>query len=1245
LITAGGIVLTTAAIDHASEATLLLETSPEDEQLRRDWDALERLVDEQLREAGVRTAAFERHAAERETQIAGLTSAIGARDQEIARHVAALAALRTSRSWRLTRPFRAFKLALTAPGQFALRLAVIGAATLRQLPISPERKRAIRSLLLRSSTVRTAISAVRQDVATQAVAVAQTGPAPHGPGEDTLLLEYRRQILALPAKPDGSDSLFVARTQEPMDLSRSPLNLVAFYLPQFHPIPENDQWWGTGFTEWTNVSKAVPQYLGHYQPHLPGDLGFYDLRLTDVMRQQATLAKLYGISAFCFHHYWFGGKRLLEKPVRQFLDNPDIDMSFCLCWANENWTRRWDGQEHEVLIAQHHSPDDDIAFIDDLIPAFRDKRYLRFDGKPVLIVYRVSLLPDPAATAARWRAQCRRAGIGELYLVAARSFEITDPRPYGFDAALEFPPHQISVSRINERVDIVNPGYRGSVFDYEELASAYARQSAADYPLIKTVVPGWDNEARKPGAGHTFHGSSPAAYAKWLREAYSATVDRMRADSSQPPLLFVNAWNEWAEGAHLEPDRKYGYAFLQATRDVVKAATAARAARIVIVSHDAHPMGAQILALHLAKGFRTLGLEADLMVLGEGPLLDSFAEVATVHRLNLAEDDEGRVLERLRNIRAGGADVAIVNTTASGMLVPLLKKAGFRTVSLVHELPGLLKSYGLERHAATIAEHADRVVFPAQIVQAGFEAFLGKAVPQAAIRPQGCYLEMPTREHDRNAARRRARELLGLQPGAHVVLSVGYGDHRKGFDLFVDVCTAVMASDAAAIGVWVGGFDAPFFAQQLERIRAAALQHRFVFTGLVDRPQDFFLAADVFALTSREDPFPSVVMEALSAEIPVIAFRGVGGFEELLSRDCGVLVSAFDTDAMAAEIAALLSDTERAAGLAARGRAIIAHEFRFPHYLRDLLAFAGMPLPRVSVVVPNYNYARYIGERLASIQHQTVVPYELIVLDDASADDSLERIGDFLADCPIPSTVMANEKNSGSVFQQWRRGVELARGEFVWIAEADDLADPQFLAEVLPAFERADVVMSYCQSRQIAENGTVISPDYLDYLSDIDRTRWTQPYVAEGGEEIATTLYLKNTVPNVSGVVFRKDALARVLGEFDEEITSFRNAGDWVAYIRLMEKGSVAFAPRSLNSHRRHQASLTAANFNLEHLKEIVRVHRETIERHGLGESARSKADAYAQRLFEEFGLASDLYPTVNLHPGLTPTTVTAEIF
>jgi len=383
--------------------------------------------------------------------------------------------------------------------------------------------------------------------------------------------EDGRQVALL---PQHFDEIFEASSQRSAyyrpiresPVTPSGLNVIAFYLPQFHAFPENDAWWGRGFTEWTNVSKSVPQFAGHLQPRLPGELGFYDLRLKDVLRRQQQLARLYGIHGFCFHHYWFAGKRLMEAPFNHVLDDPSMDLPFCLCWANENWTRRWDGAEHDVLIAQQHSPEDDLAFIADILPALRDSRYIRIDGAALLVVYRVTLLPDPRATAQRWRDYCRQQGIGEIHLVAAQTFGIKDPREYGFDAALEFPPHNVAPDEVSTNQLMFNSVFRGRIYRYADMVRGQQDAAVPEYKLYKCAFPSWDNSARKPGRGHVFHGSSPALFAEWLRSIACFTPRTSEAAGS---TVFVNAWNEWGEGAYLEPDRRHGYAYLEALGDVL----------------------------------------------------------------------------------------------------------------------------------------------------------------------------------------------------------------------------------------------------------------------------------------------------------------------------------------------------------------------------------------------------------------------------------------------------------------------------------------------------------------------------------------------------------------------------------------------------------------------------------------------------------------------------------------------------
>lgn len=341
---------------------------------------------------------------------------------------------------------------------------------------------------------------------------------------------------------------------------------IAFYLPQYHAIPENDRWWGRGFTEWTNVTRAVPQFIGHYQPHLPGELGFYDLSNVGVHTRQIQLAKNYGIYGFCYYYYWFSGKRLLHMPIDRLLKNRDLDFPYCLCWANENWTRRWDGHDDEILIKQQYSAEDDLRFIKSLLPHFDDQRYIRVDGKPLLLVYRPLLFPEPKATVERWRTACRRAGFGEIFLANVQSHDRVDPRTIDFDAAVEFPPGQVSLKQVSWKIKAVNTAHRGKAFDYRNLSESFVVRPQPAYPRFRGIATGWDNEARSPGAGRNFIGATPQNYGAWLDE----TCKRMSREN--PPCdkyLFVNAWNEWAEGAHLEPDRRYGFALLETTRKVL----------------------------------------------------------------------------------------------------------------------------------------------------------------------------------------------------------------------------------------------------------------------------------------------------------------------------------------------------------------------------------------------------------------------------------------------------------------------------------------------------------------------------------------------------------------------------------------------------------------------------------------------------------------------------------------------------
>jgi hypothetical protein len=357
-----------------------------------------------------------------------------------------------------------------------------------------------------------------------------------------------------PSSPDGSG-----------------IRSIAFYLPQFHPIPENDEWWGEGFTEWTYVRPAQPLFRGHYQPHVPADLGYYDLRDAAVREAQADLAGRYGIDAFCYYHYWFGGRQLLQQPFDEVLGSGKPDFPFLLCWANEPWTRTWDGSRKSILIDQRYSEDDDIRHIDWLIEAFRDDRYVRVDGKPLFLVYRAGELPDPPRTIRLWRERAERAGLPGLFLCRVEShFEGGAPGPLGFDAAVEFQPafahleglrrQRFRPRRILSRLG-VTPATRGYVaFDYAALVAQMTAREGPGYLRFPCVTPQWDNTPRRPYGAIVFKDSTPELFADWV----TAAAGRLRAAPPEHRLLFVNAWNEWGEGCHLEPCARWGLRYLEA---------------------------------------------------------------------------------------------------------------------------------------------------------------------------------------------------------------------------------------------------------------------------------------------------------------------------------------------------------------------------------------------------------------------------------------------------------------------------------------------------------------------------------------------------------------------------------------------------------------------------------------------------------------------------------------------------------
>lgn len=336
--------------------------------------------------------------------------------------------------------------------------------------------------------------------------------------------------------------------------------IFAHYLPQFHRIPENSEWWGKGFTEWTNVARAKPLFPGHNQPNLPADLGFYDLTNVEVMREQATLAKKYGVDGFNFYFYWFNGRRILESPVQRFLDS-NIKHEFSLTWANESWSRRWDGSDKEVLLAQEYGKDFEAQIFSDLLPYLKDKRYLRVNDEPVLSIYRAQDLPDPEGSINKLKSEALRAGFRGLHVIAVESFGLDSPKQVGADALMEFPPHGLPPQVAKNKIRGTVANFTGRFLDYEKAVYYSVAKPQQDFLHYRGLIPSWDNTPRVGERASLFIGATPEHFQTWLTFLYALSIDRGQE------ILFINAWNEWAEGAHLEPNLLHGVAFLEAVKN------------------------------------------------------------------------------------------------------------------------------------------------------------------------------------------------------------------------------------------------------------------------------------------------------------------------------------------------------------------------------------------------------------------------------------------------------------------------------------------------------------------------------------------------------------------------------------------------------------------------------------------------------------------------------------------------------
>ncbi|GJD66304.1 glycoside hydrolase family 99-like domain-containing protein [Methylobacterium frigidaeris] len=1041
-----------------------------------------------------------------------------------------------------------------------------------------------------------------------------------GPNEDDLTTTSEVKKFA---KPSSMFEHFIPRTS----LSTPRAKVLAYYLPQFHSFPENDEWWGAGFTEWTNLPRGLPRFQGHYQPRIPRDLGFYNLSNINDIRRQVEIATAAGIFGFVFYYYWFNTKRLMADPLDLFCADDKVAMPFCLMWANENWTRRWDGSENEILIAQNYRDEDDRALCADFVKYFRNSRYIRLQSRPLLMVYRPSAIPNTKTKIARLREIFRNEHNEDPIFICAQTFGAIEPEPFGFDGAIEFPPHKLCVNlqQINKSLKVLDFDFSAQVYDYEDVAQASLRADIPSYPLIKSIVPSWDNDARRQGAGLVITGSTPERYERWL----SAIIDHARVHPFfGEPIVCVNAWNEWCEGAYLEPDLHFGSAYLNATSRAVFGYSRIAYPKLLLVGHDAFEAGAQLLLLNIGRTLqRNFGVEVEFLLLGGGNLISEYNTVARTHTCS----DVLGLRKFFDEIASRGFLQAIVNTAASAHVHPIAAAAGIHCIQLIHELPRILKERHLSNAVQVALERAEKVVFASAYVQDRVLEHVegGKQAGKCLILPQGLYAHI---EHSSSGAE-DVRNELKIRPGDKVVLASGYADLRKGIDLFLQLWRMFANEETPIHFVWVGRLDPTLESWLGKEIQRASRTGTFHLTGHRSDIQNFYSIADCFVLTSREDPYPSVVLEALSAGLGVIAFEDAGGIPNLLQEmEVGSTVPYGDTLAMAEAIRAYLDKPVTLAQRLEQGNSA-QRRFDFETYVSKLLRLTWSDLKLVSVSIPNFNYSNFLDERLRSVFSQSSPVREVIVLDDASTDDSLHKVTETARAQNRNIRFIVNHVNSGSVFSQWRRAAEAAVADYIWIAEADDTCEPTFLSQCLKLFDDcSDVAFVFTDSKAIGTDGSMIYESYKPYYKDVCALGLDKTAVFNGIDFVSNFLAVRNVVLNASGVVWRRESLLQAIHATEHLLPRLRAAGDWLIYLSALSKrgAKVGYEAAILNHHRRHKDSVTHQLDAAAHIAEVAEVHNFANSIFELDRSVKERQKAYLTEIEDLFS-SSRLTETLNV--------------